>query len=322
MWTAEKPSNIAFIKYMGKLNSAKNKPTNSSLSWTLNHLKTKVVIEKSSGTEDQWQPLASDYPFEMSPLGREKYLNHLGRLKTYFGIEGFFTVQSGNNFPADCGIASSASSFAALTEAACLAFSELTGREISVFEKANLSSQGSGSSCRSFHTGWVLWDGNKVENVQVELGNMLHMVILVGSGTKKVSSSQAHKIVSSSLLFEGRSERAETRLDKFVDHLQNLDWSNLFQLGWEEFYDMHALFETSNPSFGYFLPGTITVLNTVREFWQSHGDGPLVTMDAGPNIHMLWREDQQELALQFFSESLADKWTCLSDIDGIGFAKV
>ena len=37
----------------------------------------------------------------------------------------------------------------------------------------------------------------------------------------------------------------------------------------------------------------------LQELWEQEGDGPIVTMDAGPNIHLLYRPEQQELALKF-----------------------
>ncbi len=54
---ASAPSNIAVIKYMGKTSKEVNLPSNASLSFTLEHLRSFVVIEPREG-EDDWQPLA------------------------------------------------------------------------------------------------------------------------------------------------------------------------------------------------------------------------------------------------------------------------
>lgn len=322
MWMAEKPSNIALIKYMGKSDVQANRPSNSSLSWTLDHLTTRVVLEKHSGPTDVWEPLTTDFPFPMSEKGKLKYLNHLDRLKKVFGVIQNFKVSSGNNFPADCGIASSASSFAALTEVAVNAFTEITGKSMALEEKAKLSALGSGSSCRSFFSGWVLWDGDGVESIDLPLQQLLHMVVIVGGGTKKVSSSEAHQRVPTSLLNRGRNERAEQRLQEFMALAKKGDWTALSQVAWQEFWDMHSLFETCTPPFGYFLPGTQQILNELRACWDASGDGPLVTMDAGPNVHLLWRPEQLNKAQTFFKESIQGQWTCLSNIEGIGFAQV
>lgn len=323
MWSGTKPSNIALIKYMGKSDIAFNKPSNGSLSWTLSHLRTQVTLSLSNKAEDTWSPLQTEFPFEMNPTGLQKYLNHLKRIKELFSVQQVFEVKSGNNFPADCGIASSASSFAALTEAACRACSEMSGQEnLSLFDQAKISALGSGSSCRSFLPNWVCWNGEEVESVSTEIDKLLHMVVIVATGAKKVSSSQAHKRVASSLLFAGRTSRAEQRLKDFLKHATRQDWANLFEISWADFWDMHALFETSTPSFGYFEPQTLTILKLAREYWHKNNDGPLVTMDAGPNVHLLWREDQQAQALDFFANKLHGQWTCLSNLAEIGFAKL
>ena len=322
MWKAEKPSNIALIKYMGKSDLTKNKPVNSSLSWTLNHLLTKVTIEISQRSQDHWEALQTPFPFKMTDEGLEKYLKHFQNLKKYFGVKDCFKIRSGNNFPADCGLASSASSFSALTEAGCLALTELTGREISLFEKAQISSRGSGSSGRSFLNNWVYWDGCEIKNIDSSFSSLFHLVVVISDKKKEVPSSLAHEKVSSSLLFKGRSHRAEQRLSLFKENLENNNWFKLHQIAWQEFWDMHCLFETSTPGFGYFLPESLELLNKTRNLWTKEHDGPLVTMDAGPNIHFLFRSNQEEMLIGFFKNHLKNRWTCLSNHGEIGFAQI
>jgi diphosphomevalonate decarboxylase len=36
-------------------------------------------------------------------------------------------------------------------------------------------------------------------------------------------------------------------------------------------------------------------LEMLHKIWDEKGDGPLVTMDAGSNVHLLYREDQGEI---------------------------
>ena len=319
-WKASCPSNIALIKYMGKKDYEKNIPTNASISWTLEYLVSTVVLVEAES--DSWTPLPSDFPFQLTASGKVKFLNHLNRIKDVFEIQQNFQVQSANNFPADCGIASSASSFAALTAVCVKAFSELTGRTLAVEEVAQLSARGSGSSCRSFMGGLVEWNDHGIQNVESDLKGLLHMVVIVGDGAKKVSSSEAHKRVATSSLFPTRVERSNQRMEHLKQQIQPLDWKALYENVWAEFWDMHALFETCTEPFGYFLPGSTEVLNNARLFWKENGDGPVVTMDAGPNIHLLWRMDQKKLALKFYSEYLENQWTCLSNIAEIGFARI
>src|SRR5690606_20157355 len=109
---------------------------------------------------------------------------------------------------------------------------------------------------------------------------------------KQVSSSQAHIQVMTSPFFVGRVERAKLRLEQLLSALNVRDWHNIFQITWDEFIDMHKLFETANPAFSYQSEGSKKVLQIVQEYWRENKDGPLVTMDAGPNVHFLWRPEQ------------------------------
>ncbi len=287
---ASAPSNIALIKYMGKTADGGNLPTNSSLSYTLENLRSFVVIEPGEG-EDRWRPLAGFPELKLSDVGREKFLRHFDYLKREWRIPGFYTLRSANNFPSDCGLASSASSFAALTLATSMLARELHGQVFSPGELSRWSRKGSGSSCRSFFSPWAIWRGDGAESCEL-ITRLEHAVILVEEGKKAVSSSEAHRRVPTSALFEGRVARAEKRLSDLLKCLGSGRWNEAFEICWAEFQDMHALFETSNPAFGYFEPKTIEVLRHLRETWTNLGDGPLVTMDAGANVHLLFRPEQ------------------------------
>jgi len=308
---ASAPSNIALIKYMGKSDSLSNRPTNASLSWTLEKLRTYVRIQKRSELlKDQWSAYARDdlRPIELSQVGLEKFLRFFEVLKKEFKLNGFYHIESANNFPSDCGLASSASSFSALTKCAhdiYLYESNRKAKPYTAKELSKLSQKGSGSSCRSFFSPWGLWFDSGSEDIQLSIKNLLHMVVLCDETVKSVSSSQAHKLVLTSEHFKGRPERAAERLQNLIGAIRESNWQKTFQICWNEFWDMHVLFHTSNPAFMYMNGDTIDILNKINLFWITHNDGPIITMDAGSNIHLLFRENQNDLYKQFqnqFSE--------------------
>ena len=311
VWRAEAPANIALIKYMGKVDLHENQPSNDSLSYSLDHLITRVELAPSFSGQDQWQPLKEEgfEPLELSTSGTERFLKHLDFLKSQLQLPGHYIIRSANNFPSDCGLASSASSFAALTKAAHeLALERSLDREaaeaITTHELAQLSRRGSGSSCRSLFSPWALWRAQGVEGIKLPYSYLHHQVVLLEKGKKAVSSSEAHKRVTSSELFQGRANRAEKRLQQLLESLNQQQWQQSCELVWADFWDMHALFETSKPVFGYMTKGTMAVLEVVREVWQKEKDGPMTTMDAGANVHLLYRPDQSSMA-QRISRSLA-----------------
>lgn len=315
------PSNIALIKYMGKTDTIDNRPANSSLSWTLESLRTTVEIEFDEAlTKDEWAPLTEDSaaPLELSHAGQVKFLNHVQRIREDAKVKGYFRVRSANNFPSDCGIASSASSFAALTKGVyqILETMNANDRAPTISEQAEMSRRGSGSSCRSFFSPWSLWSRDGVKPLELPMTRMIHQVVILNSAKKDVSSSQAHIRCLTSLLFKGRPERAEERLADFLMAMRKQDWERAYHLAWAEFYDMHALFETSQPAFGYFHPDSLRVLALARDHWFTQKDGPLVTMDAGANVHFLWREDQEKLAVKFGNLLALKSRVLTSRLDG------
>lgn len=294
------PSNIALIKYMGKADASQNKSTNRSLSLTLEHLRTYVELQKVDNVScDSWMPLEKKglITIDLSEKGQARFLKHFQFLKETFGIEGNFIVRSANNFPSDCGIASSASSFAALTLAAYdLALHQELIQEKSLEELASLSQKGSGSSCRSLFSPWGLWDENGATELQLETPKLYHAIVLAENSKKQVSSSEAHKRVITSDLFQGRPERAEKRLKDLIHSLNTNLWSQACEITWQEFWDMHALFETSKPPFGYMTNASLQILNELRP----HMSELMITMDAGANVHVIYRESDLEKAEAIF----------------------
>jgi len=289
------------------VDSQKNHPTNSSLSLTLDELRTYVQIsweENSPLNEDRWEPLIKegcDIP-QFSETSIQRFLKHFKFLKKHWGVEKNFLIRSCNSFPSDCGLASSASSFAALTKAAAECFQSLNPMDdLGLQEMAELSRQGSGSSCRSFFGPWTLWYKDGVRPIEFPFTGLLHQVVIVSGGKKEVSSSQAHARVVTSSLFEHRTLRAEKRLAEFILAMEEKHWHQAYEICWAEFWDMHALFETSKNPFGYMQPATLEALAYAKEVWKKEQDGPLVTMDAGANVHYIWRNDQEDLAKKAFA---------------------
>ncbi len=327
---ASAPSNIALIKYMGKSDVGKNEPANPSLSYTLEKLRTTVMLEVEAVADNPArgpQGGSGDIRFEtlsgdqvLSQAGIDRFVAHFRSTVAHMGLEDILTrdcrIRSGNNFPADCGLASSASSFAALTLAVYELLRKLDPLRADKIDRVQLSAwsrEGSGSSCRSFFGPFAVWSGDHAEPQVMNTGLGGHLAIGVSTAKKQVSSSEAHRRVVTSLLFDGRPLRAKRRLDDLLKADSLGRWRDMFEILWAEFWDMHALFETSTPSFGYLCPETLEVLEAVKLRWAQTGDGPLVTMDAGPNVHLLFRDDQSALQ-EDFKKAFASRFRVWSGV--------
>jgi diphosphomevalonate decarboxylase len=322
------PSNIALVKYMGKKDSTFNIPSNSSLSMTLCDLSTFVELRVLSGStpELRWiSELPAELPQSTSPWqvpqlsesAQKRIQKHYSRVLAQLSkplapldlqVNAFrnLEIRTANNFPASSGIASSASSFAAITLALSAAsssdpllFMERYPHSLQLQESlASISRQGSGSSCRSFGGPWVVWEEETSFPVSTrQMPEMAHFVLLIRKEPKAVGSSEAHLRVQSSPLWSGRPERAEQRVGQVRDAIERGDIQRIALETWREAWEMHSLFHTSAEPFTYWEPGTVQGLHFFSQF-MNDSEPPIVTLDAGPNIHVivplqkrsLWRE--------------------------------
>lgn len=329
-WKASAPSNIALIKYVGK-KDATNRPISPSLSYTLDRLFSIVQVSPISESIDRFEPLTKTkwekittelnkpiktfFPFTGSPNAIRRFLKFFQFLKKTFHVSGSYLIQSGNSFPANIGAASSASSFCALTQATYqMAKKRSTQKDfvqsLSPTDLSTLSRQGSGSSCRSFFRPWALWKDQYAELVQLPFPRLIHHLVIINSQQKKVSSSIAHECVRTSPLFQDRINRARQRLSDLLIALKNKNWKQCFQISFDEFQDLHQLYETASPPIYYKEKASDQIIQTVQELWKKKQDGPLITMDAGSAVHLLYRPDQKQIAQELFSQ-LSQKFDIL-----------
>ncbi len=345
---ARAPSNIALIKYMGKADVSQNLPENPSLSMTLNRLCTYAEVTrkearlKSSETRIQWEdslpysemPATAVVP-DLNEMAVSKIIRHADRVIDFcenvfprHGIklksDGNLFLRTANTFPFSSGIASSASSFAAVT----FAVAKASAANISEFEKiwaedsefrqkfSQISRLGSGSSCRSFEGPWVLWENDRTQRLSARMPEIAHFVLLVSTSPKKISSSQAHLLVKSSPLWEKRVERVLGRIEKMKAALLGGDFHMVSQIAWQETMEMHSLFHTCLKPFSYWEPETIDILQEFAPLMDST-DAPIITLDAGPNVHVMVPMDQKAHWM-FKLRNRFPNLTFLQDSEGTG----
>jgi diphosphomevalonate decarboxylase len=116
--TAIAPSNIAFIKYWGKLDEELRIPANDSLSMNISAAVTTTTVEfLPKHKSDDIKLMDGTF----TKAEKDRIIKHLNRIRQKAGIFEKAKVVTKNSFPKGTGIASSASGFAALTVAGCQA---------------------------------------------------------------------------------------------------------------------------------------------------------------------------------------------------------
>lgn len=328
--TAFAPVNIAWIKYMGK---REGRPTNASYSMTLDDLGTLTTLEQRSSRSVQsghvsflWNP-AGYVPPES---GREKMeawmrdqriwpalIESLGY--SYRAPQNEVWILTQNSAPPATGIATSASSFAAMTLAWSLLQVDPSEhvRWLTQFEQpgaagqlmreklSEVASKGSGSAGRSLMGPWVVWNPKAAEGVspfqKMELdSDWVDCVLLLETEPKKVSSSEAHQRVVQSPQFLERCQKLPTRIFEWMAAQESQSWKRVRQLILEEAIEMHQLFHTSNPPFQYWNEQTRRWIDWAQVGQDLPSDQFVVTLDAGANVHWLVRPRELKLWRTWF----------------------
>jgi diphosphomevalonate decarboxylase len=302
------PANLALIKYMGKRCFNTNLPINPSLSYTLSDRLAYVSISPSAASSHRWQPLVAPKfdSITLSAKEKTKLFKHIDRVQRHVGYQGSWCVASANNFPKSIGIASSSAFFAALTTALLMAISQQGGRPFCWQQAKQLSRWGSGSACRSFDGPWVAWHQASTQALTCQWRQLKHIVILRSTQAKPVTSTQAHRQVKTSPHYHSRFQSARMHYHQARQALAAQDWQALRSISWQEFEQMHQLFETANPTMSYRSPQTMKALSDLQNIFKQ--DGPVITMDAGQAIHCFFlphqTSEQQQLTDWLAQQSL------------------
>ncbi len=318
-WRA--PSNIALVKYWGKYGN--QLPKNASISFTLNNAFTETsvrYIAKKNNDKD----IQLKFLFEGNENIRfaEKIQKFLESIIPHFPFLPYFylEINSSNSFPHSTGIASSASSMAAL--ALCLTDIEnaLDGGlfPAAFFEKASMIARlGSGSACRSVFPYLSVWGKHATipfsnnehgisfhEKVHPVFKTFKDAILIVSSEEKSVSSRAGHALMDGNPFAESRYQQAENHLSTLVNCLKDGNIEKFGEIVENEALTLHALMMCSTPSYMLMLPNTLKIIDLIKTYRTEKGVPLYFTLDAGPNVHLLYPEANASDVETFIEQSL------------------
>lgn len=302
--TAVAHPNIAFIKYWGNLDDRLRLPVNPSLSMNLAGLFTRTTVTWDASLDTDQLYLNRQ---QQTGIPQQRVSKYLDAIRPYLNIQSPARVVSANNFPIGVGIASSASAFAALAVAAAAA----AGKTLSERELSILARLGSGSASRSVPGGFVEWhistahEGSFAASIApADWWELVDLIAVVDTTHKAVGSTEGHQSAKTSDLQNARVAGAYERLRRCKHAILERDFASLAEVVEYDSNLMHAVMMTSQPPLFYWLPGTLRVMQAVRNL-RAQGCQVCYTLDAGPNIHCICvREDAEHvrMLLQSLSE--------------------
>ena len=75
---------------------------------------------------------------------------------------------------------------------------------------------------------------------------------------------------------------------KLLQALKTGDWNTFVEISEEEALTLHGLMMSSNPGYVLLEGDSIRLVHFIRKLRSDHGLPVCFTIDAGPNIHMLY----------------------------------
>jgi diphosphomevalonate decarboxylase len=274
-------SNLALVKYWGKADENAKRPASGSLSVTLDHLATAASVRFSS---DLSRHVVEGVPDAAATRVRD----FLDRFRERFDVREHAAVTLASNFPVAAGLASSASTFAALARAAV----DAAAIRVSDAELADVARLGSGSACRSIYGGFVEWrlDGDRmvVEPIAPKEHWPLSILVAITSERPKAvgSSDGMRRTAATSPYYRAWIESGGADLVAVRAGVRERSLARVGTVAEANCLRMHAAAMASSPPLLYWQAATVAVIERVWEL-RARGVEAYFTIDAGPQVKVL-----------------------------------
>lgn len=319
--TWQSPSNIALIKYWGKL--PVQIPMNPSISFTLNSSYTETTVGYKIKTDNTATNATFLFEGKPNPAFQKRINNFLHQISTYVPVLKNLElhIESKNSFPHSSGIASSASAMSAL--ALCLVSIEqkITGNLATFtdfYRKSSFIARiGSGSAARSVYEGYTLWGETNhhkysSNDYAIPINNRVHEVfkayadaiLIVSDQSKKVSSSTGHALMVDHPYRKAKLENSLINTQRMLDILKAGEQNDFALLTESEAMHLHAMMMTSNPYYLLMEPNTLAIIQKIKRYRENTKIPVCFTLDAGANVHFIYPKNEQENIRPFIEQQL------------------
>lgn len=333
------PSNIAIVKYWGK--HGRQLPKNTSLSFTLSNAHTITSVDYSpQNTGD----ISLNFKFEgqENEAFKNKIVKFLKSIADEMPILKtlHFDIKSENSFPHSSGIASSASAMSALSICLCdiERILDQAPEDQDFLQRASYFSRlGSGSASRSVYPDAAIWGAHSdiagssdlyatvFEELHDNFKNFHDDILIISAEEKSVSSTAGHGLMNGNPFAEARYQQANDRVIELIDILKKGNINAFGKLAEDEAMTLHALMMCSDPSYVLIKPNTLLAIERIRKYRKDSGVPVYFTLDAGPNIHLLYPDEYRIQVEAFISVDLMELCVdgrVIKDVIGKGAEKI
>lgn len=311
--TARAFTNIALIKYWGKKNQQLKLPYTNSLSLTLDRFYTDTTATIIDNDTDV--VYLNDQLLDNKQ--NKRILNYLNTVRKFYSFNEHFQINSINHVPTSAGFASSASGFAALAAA----INETKQLDLNKRELSILARNGSGSASRSIYGGFVEWlagtDNDSSYAVPIDETPDIDLSLLsvvIDQHSKKISSTVGmESSVKSSPFYPNWVTLVASEIKEIKQAIATKDLQKIGEISEHNAMSMHALTLSADPSFTYFAPETIKIIQLIKELRQQ-GIFAYATIDAGPNVKIICTKESIKKVQTYIEQQLSNVTTVVANI--------
>jgi diphosphomevalonate decarboxylase len=182
-----------------------------------------------------------------------------------------------------------------------MALNDLAGWGLADKELSMLARLGSGSASRSVYSGFVQWlagsrpDGSDsyAERINVDWPELRVGVLELSAAEKPVGSRDGmNRTVETSELYKSWPLQAAADLVTIRAAIEEHDFALLGRTAERNALSMHATMMSAWPPLIYLQPESIKMIHKVHRL-RAEGLDVYLTIDAGPNIKLLFREENE-----------------------------
>ena len=136
--------------------------------------------------------------------------------------------------------------------------------------------------------------------------NLHDSILIIDDAPKEVSSSLGHNLLENHPYAGARFAQASRNYSRLLQILSSDNFSVFAVLVEEEAMSIHSLMMTSNPSFCLMKANTLTAIEKLKKWREKSGVSVCFTLDAGPNIHVLYPEGNKNEVTNFIDSELKE----------------
>ncbi len=316
------PSNIALIKYWGK--HGLQLPHNPSLSFTLSTCHTNMTLMADLETATSGIDIL--YDGQPKPSFEPKIKKFFSVLDDFFPWlkNASVKIDSHNTFPHGAGIASSASAMSAIALCLMDINDQINGAsgfagEMWWKQASEIARLGSGSASRSLFPGAAIWGAADTidqssdryaipwnEQLAPVYKDYQDTILIVSTSEKSVSSTAGHELMKDHDYAATRYAVARKNILRLCDIMKRDDSIEAFiHIVESEALQLHALMMCGDSPFMLVEPGTVAIIKEVWRYRNATGIPVCFTLDAGPNVHLLYPTQYASDVLTWIKKDLS-----------------